>query len=284
MTPNPDLSNAAAMPDDGLERITDHQRQQLSALLDGELAPEEARFLLRRLQHDPELIGRWERWQQVGDILRGRVELPVRAGFADAVSVAVAAAPVERPGIGGSRRLRWGGAALAASAAMVALLLARQAPDSLPADGTSPAPMVATSGTPAATPRSAPKPSTPAPSTPAPDHTRGGELATALAVADVPRRLVARRSRAQGQRAGARVAARRAEPIPAAAAVALASAPIDPFSGEHVNFAHRPWPKALLPVSPATGSFTVEYAGHAPTDRALYPFAPRNDEAIDTRP
>jgi Meckel syndrome type 1 protein len=284
MTPNPDLSNAAAVPDDGLERITDHQRQQLSALLDGELAPDEARFLLRRLQHDPELIGRWERWQQAGDILRGRVDLPVAPGFAQAVAAAVACEPAARPVASSSRRLRWGGAALAASAAMVALLLARQAPDGRPAGAPEPAPIAALSGASPATAPVAPAPSARVPSMPAPDRTHGGELATALAVADVPRRLGARRSRAQNQRAASRVASRmtgQSQRSPAAIAVALAAAPIDPFSGQHVNFAHRPWPKALLPGSPATGSFTVEYGTRAAPDRALYPFAPRGDEAVD---
>ena len=36
-----------------VDKILDHNRLQLSALVDGELSPHEARFLLRRLQHDP---------------------------------------------------------------------------------------------------------------------------------------------------------------------------------------------------------------------------------------
>lgn len=273
MTPSPDYPRDAAMADDGLDRIADHQRQQLSALLDGELAPDEARFLLRRLQHDPELIGRWERWQQAGDILRGRVDLPVAVGFAQGVAAAIRAEPTVRPAANGSRRLRWGGAALAASAAMVALLLARQAPDRI-APETS-APIVATSDTLPGTPSAVPVSTTPAPT---PDRTHGGQLAAALAVADVPRRLGARRSRAQNQRAAIRVSTRVADQR-ATSAVALATAPVDPFSGQHVNYAHRPWPKALLPDVPAAGAFTVEYGTRSVPERALYPFAPRNDGA-----
>jgi negative regulator of sigma E activity len=280
MTPDHDLSNDAGAPADALDRITGHQRQQLSALLDGELSPDEARFLLRRLQHDPELIGRWERWQQVGDILRGRVDLPVATGFSQAVAIAVASESVVRPVASKSSRLRWGGAALAASAAMVALLLARQAPDGRPTGTQTPAAIAVTTDTVPATSA----PSTGGPSAPAPDRTHGGELATALAVAQVPRRLAARRSRAQAQRAAVRLASRQGESSqrnPAAIAQALAPAPIDPFSGQHVNFAHRPWPKALLPASPATAAFTVEYGTQSAPDRALYPFAPRDNPGRD---
>ncbi|HWU69970.1 MAG TPA: RseA family anti-sigma factor, partial [Pseudoxanthomonas sp.] len=46
-----------------------HYRLQLSALIDGDLSPDEARFLLRRLQHDGELNACWERWQLCGDVL-----------------------------------------------------------------------------------------------------------------------------------------------------------------------------------------------------------------------
>ena len=49
-----------------------YHRQQLSAMLDGELSPDEARFMLRRLQHDTVLAACWERWQVCGDVLRGQ--------------------------------------------------------------------------------------------------------------------------------------------------------------------------------------------------------------------
>ena len=57
-----------------------HYRQQLSALVDGELPTDEARFLLRRLEHDSELSGCQERWQLLGDVLRGRACAPAPAG------------------------------------------------------------------------------------------------------------------------------------------------------------------------------------------------------------
>ncbi|HSX65013.1 MAG TPA: RseA family anti-sigma factor, partial [Pseudoxanthomonas sp.] len=53
------------------DKLDNHYHLQLSALMDGALAPDQARFLLRRLQHDEELTGCWERWQLLGDVLRG---------------------------------------------------------------------------------------------------------------------------------------------------------------------------------------------------------------------
>ena len=54
------------------DRLYAHNRRQLSAMLDGELSPDQARFMLRRLQHDTALAACWERWQGCGDVLRGR--------------------------------------------------------------------------------------------------------------------------------------------------------------------------------------------------------------------
>lgn len=274
MTPN-DAHDADPGSGRGQDRILDHHRQQLSALLDGELPPDEARFLLRRLQHDPQLLGCWERWQQAGDILRGNVELPLPGRFAAGVAEAVAREPKRRLVADGSRRLRWGGgAALAASAAVIALLLARQPQDAVPPLAQSNPDVAAAPATVPATP--------PAITTPSPDRvpSQAGELATALAVADVPRRLVARRSRAQSQRAAIRTPTQRAMADTAVTAVA-----IDPFSGQHINLPNRPWPRALLPTSPAAGTFTVDYGTRQAVTPALYPFAPRGaPEPSDNAP
>lgn len=50
--------------------IDENAREQLSALLDGELDGDAARFLQRRLQHDDALVGQLVRWQLAGDVLR----------------------------------------------------------------------------------------------------------------------------------------------------------------------------------------------------------------------
>ena len=75
--PQPEPAPGAPLPD----KFELHYRQQLSALIDGELPADEARFVLRRLQHDEELSGCHERWQLCGDILRGRVCMPAPADF-----------------------------------------------------------------------------------------------------------------------------------------------------------------------------------------------------------
>jgi len=66
--------------------------EQLSALLDGELPPEETSLLLRRLDREAELAGRLARYRLCGDVLRGERVQP-RAGFTLRVSAAIAAEP-----------------------------------------------------------------------------------------------------------------------------------------------------------------------------------------------
>ncbi|HMB43629.1 MAG TPA: sigma-E factor negative regulatory protein [Luteimonas sp.] len=284
MTPSNDRMDGDRGAEPGVDRILDHQRQQLSALMDGELAPDEARFLLRRLQHDPELLGCWTRWQHSGDCLRKRVELPLPDSFAMAVAQAVARE--SKPAVVGNagHRLRWaGGAAIAASAAVLALMLARQSPQASP-DAAPVQPRIAT----APTPPPAPTP-TPTPVAPTPERApiAAGELATALAVADVPRRIgAARRSRAQSQRAALRTPVQSQQVAQADTAVAVRTA-VDPFSGQHISLTERPWPRALLPAAPASGSFNVDYGTRRVETPALYPFAPRNAGELppsDVRP
>ena len=247
------------------ERILDHNRLQLSALMDGAVSPDEARFLLRRLQHDEELAGCWTRWQLCGDVLRGHASAIVPAGFSQRVAIAIAA-EADRPAHAGSsvasRWVRWGGgAALAASVAVIALFVSRQMPDS-PAPAQAPAQIATAAPT--------PTPVRPIPSQPAPDT--AAQLAAAVAVADVPRRAV-RRSRGQSQRAAIRTPARVAQAPVAIAAGAPAQA--NPFAPSSV-IQSRPWPRALLPNAPASGAFTVEYGSSTPS---FYPFAPRTATA-----
>jgi len=108
-------------------------RQQLSAMLDGELSPDEAKFMLRRLEHDVELARCWERWQLCGELMRGRADGVLPSDFAVRVAAAVQA-PLPRAHTQvnaprRSRRVLWGGMGLAASLAMAAVLVV-----TLPAD------------------------------------------------------------------------------------------------------------------------------------------------------
>ena len=285
MTPNDQNSNnsvaanADRIVDAAVDKILDHNCQQLSALLDGELPPEEARFLLRRLQHDAELGDCWERWQLCGDVLRGQVDALLPPGFAGRVTAAIAIEPgVSITGAAsGPRWLRWGGsAALAASVAVIALFLARQAPDAKgPAAGISA--QVAAAMPAPATPQTESRTRVPSPNIP--DHA-APPLATAVAVADVPRRVASRRSRGQSQRAALRTPARAAVELPFAmavnaSAVANAATPVDPFSAQRVSLPNRPWPRALLPGSTANGAFTVDYGNRSALSPSFYPFEPR---------
>ena len=107
-------------------------RQQLSALMDGALAPDEARFLLRRMQHDRELSEIWERWQLAGDVSvpRGCDCCCQRFRSAGWRSDRRRPDASTRQTPSRSRWARWGGSiALAASVAVVALLATRQGPD-----------------------------------------------------------------------------------------------------------------------------------------------------------
>lgn len=115
--------------------MTHDPKQQLSALIDGELEHEPARFLLRRVGADAELRGAWTRYHLAGEILRGRATMPLRSGFAESIGAALdaepahalpATAPVRRPL---PAALRWaGGAALAASVALAALVVVQPTP------------------------------------------------------------------------------------------------------------------------------------------------------------
>lgn len=288
------------------DKLDIHNRQQLSALMDGELSPDEARFLLRRLQHDDELNACWERWQLCGDVLRGQARAPAPEGFAAKVALAVAAearqpaANQDSAHASRGRLARWGGGALAASVALVALFMARQqVPQE---DAAASAPAVAT------------VPSAPAEDTAIAAATdTGGTLAdgagaaeqalasaatAAVAVASVPRRADAasRRSATRTQQAARSSAARIVrEPVRAVASarppVAVppsAIAPVspanppataiarttDPFSPAPVVVPQaRPWPRSTLSQYPASGAFNAGFSSDSGA-RTFYPFEP----------
>lgn len=65
--------------------------EQLSAWMDGELPPDQARFLLRRLEADPALRARFERWQLAAACLRGQAVRLQAPAVADGIAAALAA-------------------------------------------------------------------------------------------------------------------------------------------------------------------------------------------------
>lgn len=101
-------------------------REDLSALMDGELAAEPTRFLLRRLDHDPELAAIWSRWHLIRACLASD---PARMqgskldnDFASRISAAIQVDAAPR-----ARQRHWarymGGGAIAAGVAVAALML-----------------------------------------------------------------------------------------------------------------------------------------------------------------
>jgi Meckel syndrome type 1 protein len=262
--------------------------ETLSALFDGELEGDAARFAMKRLGHDPQWRQAIGTWQLLGDALRGQAASVAPADFAARVVAAVAAesaghaaapdaaAPAVAKTAARSSRRKWlGGAALAASVAMVAMFVARPfSQDSSTNPGTLvPAP---TQLTIAPTPIPAP-----ADVTPASPGTALPIAAAAIAVAEVPRRMGERRSRGQSQRAGLRAPKRQsAAPAIVGGATALAvsgtlHSSANPFRPQHVEVVSRPWPRAALPGSPSAGSLTASFGTGTAGSPSFYPFEPR---------
>ena len=275
------------------DKIDNHYHQQLSALMDGNLPPDEARFLLRRLQHDDELTGCWERWQLCGDVLRGQAQAPAPAGFADRVAAAIAAEAVQpvaqaNPARSSNRLAKWGGGALAASVAMVALFMVRQQiPDETP--------VVTTAST------SSPVRASASSSASANSALQAAAVtAASVAVASVPRQNTSpRRSATRTQQASRQATSSRSPDravAVAAAAVpvihAIASTPANnsaaqrnPFSNVQINPpTARPWPRAVTPQYGAgSGAFTAGFSNERAT-QDFYPFEPRTTETAPAAP
>ena len=117
--------------------------EQISALSDGELEADPARFLTRRISNDSALSETWTRYHLIGNCLRGEVCPPLRKDFSDAIWAGIdqdAAEFLPRSAWLG-RALRWtGGTAVAASVAVAALMMTTPTP---PLVGTSEGPQTA---------------------------------------------------------------------------------------------------------------------------------------------
>ena len=131
--------------------------EQLSALLDGELPPEETTLLLTRLRREPALAQRLARYRLGGEVLRGERVQP-RADFALRISTVVAAEPpLAAPPAAGARWLRpLAGLAVAASVALVALLAVQRGPSASGPPEVAAAPVVTPAASAARAARAAP--------------------------------------------------------------------------------------------------------------------------------
>lgn len=281
---DPNAQDQSARELDALmqDKVEAHCRQQLSAMLDGGLAPDEARFLLRRLQHDQELAGNWERWQVYGDLMRGGVSQLLPADFSQrVVSALEAEAQQAQPAVAarGARTgwTRWaGGAALAASVAMAALLVVQRDPQgAVPLSGNGPLEVAATTA-PAAVVRAgavaatnAPEPTPPA--APAAEAGAAAAGAIVLAAREAPRRARRQAARAAtpASRAATAVASAPEPDAPASADTAVAAAGTQDASRNNDPFVlelpqnPRPWPRAVVPGT-GQGGFNVGYGAQEP--------------------
>lgn len=105
--------------------MTGKVNEQLSALMDGELAPDQVRFVLAGLAARPGAELDWERWHVARGVLRKQPVPVLDAGFAAAVAARIAAEAAPRRRVGSW--LRWGaGGVVAASVAVAALVFAPQ--------------------------------------------------------------------------------------------------------------------------------------------------------------
>ena len=266
---------------------TPSDREALSALFDGELAGDVARFALKRLDHDQDWRSACERWQRVGDVLRNRnAPLPVtfQSRLRDAVHADAAhgARGNARPSRAG---LRWGSAALAASAAVVAVFLA----GGPFGGGTAPsdAQLAEAPASAAATPQFASQ----APLEPAIDLDTATAAVGVTAAAATQRSRSLQRDRAATDRiVSAAIAAHSpvtadASPAPVSQPVSDAIAandatqadatPTSPFTGEAASDA-RPWPRAVLPqYRERGGALAADFA----TAPSFYPFVPAAETA-----
>lgn len=271
-----------------VDKIDEHNRQQLSALVDGELATDEARFLLRRLQHDPELQACQERWQLLGDVLRGQAVAPAPVDFAARVSAAVAAEPLPRAEPRREVRAGWrrwgGGAALAASVAAVALFMGRQSLDTAEPAQDNPPQVIASEAVLPATAAVTVATATPDGTSPAvPDADSAAILVAsvpAAAVAAAGRRQDAaeRRASATRTRQAARVAQRDELPQRALARQAPLVPSVPAGTRQELPFGDvgalqaRPWPRSSVGAA-AGGALNASYPAAA--TGAFYPFEPR---------
>lgn len=115
----------------------DSLKEELSLMLDGELSPNESLKLLGRIEKDPTLRAQWSRYCIMSEVMRsGRVLLP-DSGFVGRVSSTLAEEPtVLAPRREKQRvRERLVTGALAASLALLALLVGKSLSDYSPIRG-----------------------------------------------------------------------------------------------------------------------------------------------------
>ena len=110
--------------------------EHLSSLMDGELSNEAGSFLTRRLFSNEEMCGSWERYHLIRDCIRQPGSKQMITGFSERVSATLNAEKV--PTVSAWRTNRWlkpvSGLAIAASVALVAILVTAPQPGQVPGE------------------------------------------------------------------------------------------------------------------------------------------------------
>ena len=112
--------------------MTDQIREQISALLDGELAKDELGLLVRRMERDAELRHAFGNYVLIGEALRAPGSITASRGFAARVEAAIDETPARVEPVDplqAPRQWRWArpaiASAVAASLAVAGVLLLR---------------------------------------------------------------------------------------------------------------------------------------------------------------
>ncbi|MGX2039556.1 sigma-E factor negative regulatory protein [Methylocaldum sp. MU1018] len=115
----------------------DDLKQQLSLLLDGELSKSDSLALLSCIEKDADLRNRWHRYRLVSEAMRSAKIVPVDGYFVDRVRDALASEPAILAPRPEKRRYRENAvtAALAASLAVVAVLVGKSISEYSPVRG-----------------------------------------------------------------------------------------------------------------------------------------------------
>ena len=111
--------------------VTEKLREQVSAMVDGELPDGEHELLLRRFGVERSLRLHWERCHLIGEAMRKDLPTTDTRGFADRVMAALADEPQpaeETSRFGGIWTRAFAGAAVAASVAVIAIAGLRHDP------------------------------------------------------------------------------------------------------------------------------------------------------------
>ena len=113
--------------------------EHLSSLMDGELSREAGLFLTRRLSSDEEMCDRWERYHLIRDCIRQPGSKLVVTGLCARISASLNAE--EAPTVSPWSDNRWlkpvSGLAIAASVALMAIVVTAPQPGEMPATGDS---------------------------------------------------------------------------------------------------------------------------------------------------